>query len=118
MERELNKIRREIAERLEAKGLCLEWNASADTQPLPQPQLHALRSILRETVSNASKHSSSTMFRIKLTAQGGTLDILVEDDGVGFVPDPAHVHQVDGLLLICDWLILAGGSPHGVYSEQ
>src|SRR3546814_428672 len=80
LDRALIQIRREIAERLEAKGLCLEWNASADSQPLPPPQLHALRSILRETVSNAIKHSACTMLRIKLTAQGGTLDILVEDE--------------------------------------
>src|SRR3546814_2921280 len=63
LDRALIQIRREIAERLEAKGLCLERNASADSQPLPPPQLHALRSILRETVSNAIKHSACTMLR-------------------------------------------------------
>src|SRR3546814_21021830 len=92
------------------RSLCLEWNASADSQPLPPPQLHALRSILRETVSNAIKHSACTMLRIKLTAQGGTLDILVEDDGVGFDPDPDAAQQGAGLRNICDRIKIVGGT--------
>src|SRR3546814_15142880 len=57
LDRALIQIRREIAERLEAKGLCLEWNASADSQPMPTPQLQALRSILRATCRNADRKS-------------------------------------------------------------
>ena len=112
LDQALIQIRREIAERLEAKGLCFEWSASVDSQSLPPPQLHALRSILRETVSNAIKHSACTMVRIKLTAQGGALDILVEDDGVGFDPDPDPdaEQQGAGLQNIDDRIEMVGGT--------
>lgn len=84
-------IRRETADRLEANGITLDWPLldEADEALTPGPALvHALRSIVREAVSNIVRHAGAKQARIALTRQGEMLSLVIEDDGKGL---PASV---------------------------
>ncbi|MEO1950125.1 ATP-binding protein, partial [Thioclava sp.] len=54
---------------------------------------HGFRSVLRELVSNALRHSKGRSLDVRLTYRNGTLRFTVRDDGVGLpaeAPDQGH----------------------------
>ncbi|GAA3453304.1 two-component system sensor histidine kinase [Dactylosporangium matsuzakiense] len=50
---------------------------------VPDAQRTALLAVLRESLSNVAKHARATSVRVLVAAGGGSLDLAVEDDGVG-----------------------------------
>lgn len=85
LEQALAEIRHETAERLAAANLDLDWrvtdgDASAE---LPATVVHALRSILRETVSNTLRHAQARRMSILVEPHDATLAFTIADDGVG-----------------------------------
>ncbi len=87
----LVQIRREIADRLEAKAIRLDWTGPTGEARLGAAKLHALRSILREAVSNAIKHADCATMRIALALEGEALVVTVADDGGGFDPSAPSI---------------------------
>lgn len=45
---------------------------------------------IQELLSNAVKHSGASEVVVQITQHDDTLNIMVEDDGVGFNPDEIH----------------------------
>lgn len=89
-------IRRETAERLQAAGLALEWPLEdVEGVHLSSSTLHALRSIVREAVSNVLKHAGAGAVTVRIAPEGDVLRLCIADDGQGF--DPAAVTQGSGL---------------------
>ncbi|RFP85416.1 histidine kinase [Rhodobacteraceae bacterium 63075] len=81
----LANLRAETAERLEAAGMTLGWHVDDGASGVLAPQqAHALRSVLREAVSNVIRHAGAGRVVIELAAAGGGLEIRVTDDGTGF----------------------------------
>lgn len=104
----LVQIRRETAERLEAKGIRLDWQSPTAAVALDAPRLHTVRSIVREAVSNAIKHAECSLLRIAITLEAGELSLVIEDDGKGF--DPHGPASGAGLVNIRDRATVAGGA--------
>lgn len=80
-----------LAESTQARwGIRMTCAAQPD---LPQPR-HETSVILfqcaRELVYNLIKHARATRGAIRLQAQEGWLELIVEDDGIGFDPNPAQ----------------------------
>lgn len=85
LEEILADIQAEIGERLALAGIQLTWRQSlASAQRALEPNVaHALRSILRETVSNVIKHSGASGFAVHIEASAQRVLISMRDDGVG-----------------------------------
>lgn len=85
-------LRATLGEHLSAVGIALDWDVTEDGPARLSPRLaHALRSILREAVSNALRHSGARQVRVQVRIAGETLHLTVEDDGQGLgaaVPSP------------------------------
>jgi signal transduction histidine kinase len=64
--------------------------------------------IVQEALSNVAKHARARHVEVTLTAQGGTLEVTVRDDGVGF--NVERVHTGLGLVGMSERAELAGGS--------
>lgn len=107
----LGELRHETAERLDAAGLRLDWRveAGADT-PLSPASLHALRSILREAVSNTLRHAGASVFVVKIAdaGSGERLRVTLADNGRG-LSDEAR-RDGNGLKNIHDRVTLLGGT--------
>ena len=83
-------LRRETAERSEAAGLRLDWPMTdALQQQVSARQAHAIRSVLREAVSNTIRHAQAHCLSIRLLALGDRLQIHICDDGIGMIATPA-----------------------------
>ncbi len=81
-------LRLQISEHLFAAGVKMDWHADSGAPTvLPLATTHTLRSIVREAVQNALKHSGATAIRIAVKRDDGLIAVTVADDGAGFDPD-------------------------------
>ena len=82
---------------VEQTGLSVELEAQLGDERLPLDVETALYRIVQEGLTNVVKHSHARNVSIVLTRRGHAVTALVEDDGVGFLPDEA---RTDGLGLV------------------
>lgn len=105
----LANLRMETAERLEAVGMTLRWESPMDDPAgLARTTVHALRSIIREAVSNAIRHANAREMSIHIRNQNSELTLEIDDDGCGFDPDTHH--DGNGLINLRERLKSVGGS--------
>jgi signal transduction histidine kinase len=92
----LSDLRYETVDRLEAKGVVLDWSLDAGAGIAASPAVvHALRSVIREAVSNVVKHAHAGRLRVAVRQEGEAVVLTIEDDGVGF--DPEALSNGNGL---------------------
>ncbi|MBU1516723.1 MAG: ATP-binding protein [Alphaproteobacteria bacterium] len=88
--------RKEMAERLQARGMTLDWPPQdAPAEGVSSAIAQSLRAMLREITNNIVKHAQARTVRVTLAHAAGDLVLTVEDDGVGF--DPQSVTPGAGL---------------------
>lgn len=75
----------------ERSGLEFRIEAGPGVAEAPSALDTTVFRIVQEAVSNALRHSAAKQLRVVLRVEAGALDLLIEDDGVGF--DPAIVGQ-------------------------
>lgn len=100
---------------LEALVRNLETSSSArivaevdEVSGSPLVQLLAYQ-IAREALQNAVKHSRATAVRVAARTEEGVLRVLVEDDGIGFLPAGVRSDDHFGLQLMRERAEAAGG---------
>ena len=77
----------DIAQRLAAAHIALEWTASQDVDlVLSMVQWSALTRVLRELVTNVIAHAQAGTLEINLSLKSDRLVLMVTDDGVGQSP--------------------------------
>ena len=78
-------LRVETADRLASVGIELDWsNAIGQAPDLSTTGTHALRSIVREAVSNVIRHSGASRLSIAMARSNGLARLDITDDGHGF----------------------------------
>ena len=88
--------RKEMGERLQARGVTLTWAVAGDPpEGIGSPVAQSLRAMLREITNNIVKHAGASRVAVTVGGEGGDLVLRVEDDGVGF--DPGSVTAGAGL---------------------
>ena len=68
------------------------WSIEGDLDSIPRPILEAASSIIRESVANAAKHSSTQEVNVRIQASGQEMEVSVEDRGRGFRPTETGLH--------------------------
>jgi signal transduction histidine kinase/streptogramin lyase len=81
------------SEYLQSTSIECVLNISPDLpmQPVTAESRHNLFLAFEEAVSNALKHSNGTRLRVDMSQQNGTFEIVVQDNGRGFAPQPESV---------------------------
>ena len=64
--------------------------------------------VVQEALTNVAKHSRAEHVRLRVVEQGGTIEVSVSDDGVGF--DPGAGHRGFGLVGMRERVTMVGGS--------
>ncbi len=92
-------LRHEAFDRLGAAGVALDWpldEASADPSfEVDYAVQKALRSALREMVSNTIRHAQATQMSIRVARRGERLTLTARDDGVGMAAERSR--DADGI---------------------
>ena len=95
-------------------GIVAEVHAGADLERLPPSVESALYRIVQEALTNVAKHSDATHTSVVVERSGGSVHVIVEDDGKGFdadvVADAGKRPAALGLLGIRERAALLGGS--------
>jgi two-component system sensor histidine kinase DevS len=87
----LAELRLETAERLAGVGIGLHWYSDGPGDPLAGSMvIHAVKSIIRESISNVIVHSRARRVEVSVAHTTGSLALEISDDGTGFVPDAAR----------------------------
>lgn len=91
-------LRHEAFDRLGAAGVALDWPLDAETDAAVEIDYavqKALRSALREMVSNTIRHAQASTMRIRIAREGDRLTLVASDDGVGMAAD--RPRDTDGI---------------------
>ncbi len=84
---------REIARRHEeGAGVTVSFRSTGADRcgALPEQVTQHLEQVLREALSNATRHGRAREIAVSLTFAPDELDLVVEDDGIGIPDEPAH----------------------------
>lgn len=102
-------------------ALASAWNSegtahltleTSDGLPPLEPRIEvALYRIVTEALNNVSRHADATEAAVRLTLTPDRVDLVIEDDGIGFDPDMALTGR-HGLVGISERAKLLGGSLH------
>jgi signal transduction histidine kinase len=96
---------------LRPAGLRVRYDIAPGISALPisSDRRHQLFLAYKESLANVVKHANATEVRLRIRAEGGSLRVIVEDNGRGF--DPAGVSSTsDGLLNMRQRLANLGGT--------
>lgn len=84
LEESLAELRLETVERLSANNLSLDWMVTGDALTgISQDIVHALRSIIRESVTNTLRHAEASAMSISIVLEDKNLCLTIADDGRG-----------------------------------
>lgn len=108
-----NAIQQFLEQWAERSTLEFDLHLSLNDRRLPQPIETALYRALQEAIRNIVKHANATKVGVILKTTAGGVQLIVEDDGKGFVWDTADGAAPQnprlGLLGIRERLALVGG---------
>ena len=77
---------------MERWHLPATWSVEGDLHAVSPRVLEAASSVIRESVANAVKHSSSHDVAVRVHASRGAVEVHVEDHGKGFQPAGIGLH--------------------------
>lgn len=92
-------LRFRMTPRLAAAGIQLHWktaNWPSDTS-IPATKTLPILRIMQEAFTNALKHAKAKNLTVTLQSNALQMEILIEDDGVGFDADPSSESSGKGL---------------------
>lgn len=103
-------LRAEAGERLEPHGIGLDWAGDVpDGLTLAKPEVHSLRSAIREATSNVIKHSGASRMSVAVALDGSAIGLTIADDGCGLA-DGAADSGGHGLANMRTRFVSMGGS--------
>ena len=86
-----------------------ELVCSENIPELNELQLMTVFRIAQELLTNIAKHANASMVHIRLTSDAYALQLSVQDNGVGFLPETSRVVQCFGLLGMRERLLALDG---------
>lgn len=101
---QIRSLARQIADRT-------GWQLQLDLDPvqMPTPSAHALAAVIREALFNAERHAAAHTVNLRLRTDSGALQLVIQDDGIGFDPDGTHAGHF-GLAGMRERALLLGGT--------
>jgi signal transduction histidine kinase/ABC-type uncharacterized transport system substrate-binding protein len=97
-------------EAAEHKNVNIEFRADGIPPAVPQDVSLTIFRLLQESLQNAIKHSGAQHFTVQLRGLSGELQLIVQDDGVGFDVDRAIGNNGIGLISMRERVGLVKGS--------
>lgn len=110
-------IEKALRDLIHSSGLASRIEVELDIQPLPCEPSHAVKIAIyrcvQECISNVSRHSGATRFALTLTglptADGGLIDLCLQDNGHGFQKGASSGRGGIGLMAIREHTEALGG---------
>ncbi|MEU4554252.1 sensor histidine kinase [Micromonospora violae] len=91
-------------------GMAVRLDAAPAAAELPAMAGHAAHRIVREALTNAARYAPGAPVEVRLTRDGGRVEVSVVNDAPPAGPLPAPPSQGSGLLALAERVRLAGGT--------
>jgi signal transduction histidine kinase/ligand-binding sensor domain-containing protein len=92
-----------------AHGLPVRFEAREVPRNLPEDVALCLYRVTQEAIQNVVKHSGARHAQVELVAVGAALDLIITDDGKGFVVESARANAALGLVSMHERVRLVQG---------
>lgn len=88
---------RTFLEKISHPGLNIQFSAEGDFTNIPENKALMIYRILQECVQNVLKHAKATKLDVSIIIENNEIDMIIEDNGVGFGPGNTAAIQSNGL---------------------
>lgn len=88
---------RTFLEKISNPGLDVQFSAEGDFTNIPENKALMIYRILQECVQNVLKHAKATKLDVSIIAGNNEIDMIVEDNGIGFKTENINTKQSNGL---------------------
>ncbi|MBI2284291.1 MAG: PAS domain S-box protein [Bacteroidetes bacterium] len=96
-----------------SSGIPVKLVSNTENEKIHPNQSLALYRIVQEALANVKQHAKASSATVSLIRQDGTLELQIEDDGVGFTPpDDVDSKQHYGILEIRERVYAMNGAFH------
>lgn len=82
---------------LQSADICYHFEGKTNTKKIPSIPQNILSMCLKEAVTNAVKHSEAKNCYIMLKQIAGEIQLIIEDDGIGFHDNKDSGNGLDGM---------------------
>jgi signal transduction histidine kinase len=103
-------LRRLVDDFSERSGITGTFDCQSSLRFVPQDVATCLYRVAQECLGNVLKHARAGHVRLSLTAAGGEIELVVEDDGVGFDPSKSARREGLGLVSMAERVRLVNGT--------
>jgi len=90
-------LRHLAAEFGEDAGIAANFSAKGDVDQLPPATNTALFRIAQEAMTNIKRHAQATKVEISLRGEGKQVELSIQDNGLGFLPNRLHASPQGGI---------------------
>lgn len=91
-------------------GIPVKLVSNTEHESIHPNQSLALYRIVQEALTNIKQHAKASLVTVSLIRQDGTLDLQIEDNGVGFTPSAMGTKQHYGILEIRERVYAMNGT--------
>lgn len=88
---------RTFLDKISSPGLKIQFSAEGDFSNISENKALMIFRILQECVQNVLKHARATNLDVSIISANNEIDIIIEDNGVGFDTSHAGVNQSNSL---------------------
>ncbi|MGH9254600.1 MAG: ATP-binding protein [Vicinamibacterales bacterium] len=92
------------------RGIHVQFDGDIDDVTVPATTASVFYRIAQESITNAAQHAQAREVHIELQRTGDTIELLVADDGAGFIPEQAGGHGGLGLVNMRERMRLVNGT--------
>ncbi len=93
-----------------SSGIPVKLVSNTENEKLHPNQSLALYRIVQEALANVKQHAKASSATVSLIRQDGTLELQIEDDGVGFAPPAVDTKEHYGILEIRERVYAMNGT--------
>jgi len=91
-------------------GIACTLNISDPEPELHDPNATAVFRIVQESLTNIARHAQATHVEVSIVQAGGSVQVRVRDNGIGFAPDSPRKPGSHGLTGLRERAMLLGGT--------
>lgn len=100
---------KEFLDKIEKPGLKINFNAEGNFSIIKENTALMIYRIIQECVQNILKHANATLLDISMITSNNEIDVMVEDNGVGFDTVNIDMNETSGLKNIRSRVEYLGG---------
>jgi signal transduction histidine kinase len=91
-------------------NIRIQFRASGIDKRLHTQITNSVYRVVQEALTNVARHAQATTVTVKLKAENSTINLRIEDNGIGFDPSAIDASSSGGIIGMQERISLVGGT--------